>query len=210
MKILFLTNNEVSAPVIEWLAKRPECDELVVRGEKLSLADMLAICPDSVISYGYRHIIAAEVLAARADRFINMHIAYLPFNRGADPNAWSFLDNTPKGVSIHLIDSGVDTGRILAQKEVEFDEKVETLAHTYSVLHSEIQALFYENWDAIRTGALKGVPQTGEGTFHFASAFAAIKEALLGAEGWGVSIAVFKDRYKDLCARNAVLEPPRG
>ena len=28
--------------------------------------------------------------------FINMHISYLPWNRGFSPNIWSFIDNTPK------------------------------------------------------------------------------------------------------------------
>ena len=38
-----------------------------------------------------------------------MHISYLPFNRGAHPNYWSFKDNSPKGVTIHFIDNGIDT-----------------------------------------------------------------------------------------------------
>ena len=47
---------------------------------------------------------------------INLHISYLPYNRGSYPNYWSFKENTPNGVSIHHIDDGIDTGPVLVQK----------------------------------------------------------------------------------------------
>ena len=52
---------------------------------------------------------------------VNLHISYLPWNRGAHPNFWSFFDATPTGVSIHLIDKGIDTGPIIVQKKVKLD-----------------------------------------------------------------------------------------
>ena len=39
---------------------------------------------------------------------VNLHISYLPFNRGSHPNYWSFVENTPKGVSIHEIDEQIE------------------------------------------------------------------------------------------------------
>lgn len=46
---------------------------------------------------------------------MNLHISYLPWNKGADPNFWSCIDGTPAGVTLHHIDAGVDTGDIIAQ-----------------------------------------------------------------------------------------------
>ena len=40
--------------------------------------------------------------------------------QGAHPNFWSFYDNTPSGVTIHLIDAGIDTGDVLYQKKLIF------------------------------------------------------------------------------------------
>ncbi len=57
---------------------------------------------------------------------INLHISFLPWNRGAHPNFWSFYDDTPKGVTIHLIDEGIDTGAIIYQKEITFDRNEKT------------------------------------------------------------------------------------
>src|SRR6202035_5691563 len=75
---------------------------------------------DLLIAHGYRHIIKPSVLDRFPRRAVNLHISYLPWNRGADPNLWSFIENTPKGVSIHYLDAGIDTGDIIAQKAVDF------------------------------------------------------------------------------------------
>ena len=79
---------------------------------------------DYIISFGYKHIINKQIIDSFQTNIINLHISYLPFNKGYHPNFWSFKDNTPKGVTIHLIDEGIDTGDILIQKdrlEVEKD-----------------------------------------------------------------------------------------
>lgn len=201
MKILFLTNNNVvTAPLSDWLASRNE--QVIIWHEKLSLQNISDIQPDIVVSYSYQHIIKADILDSLPDKFINLHFALLPYNRGAYPNVWSFLENTPKGVSIHLIDPGIDTGRILIQKEIIFDENSETLVHSYNTLQEEIQALFREHWDGLREGAMKSFPQVGEGTFHYAREFENIKYKLLGKEGRGVTIPIFKERYRRLLGDN--------
>lgn len=197
MKILFLTNNKISAPLADWLSSRPEQNEVIVHQEKLTAEDLRMLQPELVISYSYRHILNPDVLDVLPDKFINLHISFLPFNRGADPTAWSFLEDTPKGVSIHLIDQGIDTGRILVQKQVVFDEENETLGNAYSILQAEIQKLFRDNWGKLRVGAIQPVEQKGAGTFHHAKEFAEIKGELMGAEGWNVKIGVFKSRFRN-------------
>lgn len=155
--------------------------------------------PDMVVSYSYRHILGREVLDVMPGKFVNLHISLLPYNRGADPNAWSFLENTPKGVTIHLMDAGTDTGPILLQREVSFDEARDTLAGSYGALHDEIRTLFCDNWRAIREGAIRSKAQIGTGTFHRAADFAAVRQQLLGIEGWNVPIPLFRMRYGQIC-----------
>src|ERR1700730_2625966 len=118
---------------------------------------------DFLASHGYRHIIKPSVLDRLPRRAVNLHIAYLPWNRGADPNLWSFIENTPKGVSIHYLDAGIDTGDIIAQKLVEFGAG-ETLRTTYARLQAEIAQLFAEHWSRISAGTCHAVKQTGAGT----------------------------------------------
>lgn len=119
-----------------------------------------------IVSYGYRHMIREPVLSAFKGRIINLHISYLPWNRGADPNFWSWVEGTPKGVTIHEIDAGLDTGGLIAQREVSF-QNGDTLSSSYEKLNAEIVKLFSENWPLIRSG-YETHPYSCAGSFHFA------------------------------------------
>jgi folate-dependent phosphoribosylglycinamide formyltransferase PurN len=118
-----------------------------------------------IISYGYSHIIKQEYIDQVKNPIINLHVSYLPFNKGADPNFWSWFENTPKGVTIHQIDKGIDTGGIFIQNEVKFKED-ETLASSYEILRKEIENLFIESFDNIVKGIILPKNQNGDGTFH--------------------------------------------
>ena len=87
-----------------------------------------------VISYGYKYILKQNIIEGFGCPIFNLHISYLPYNRGAHPNFWSFYDNTPSGVTIHLIDGGIDTGPIVKQKYVNFEETDNTFEKTYKLL----------------------------------------------------------------------------
>lgn len=121
---------------------------------------------DFVISYGYRHILKKTIIESSDAHIINLHISYLPWNRGAHPNFWSFFDCTPSGVSIHLIDEGVDTGPILYQRYVNFSKDQNTFSQTYQQLISEIEMLFKENLKEIISGTYKALPQRRKGTYQ--------------------------------------------
>ncbi|WP_300858214.1 GNAT family N-acetyltransferase [uncultured Desulfovibrio sp.] len=121
---------------------------------------------DFGLSYRYQHILRQDVIDFFSGRLINLHIALLPWNRGSDPNLWSFLEDTPKGVTIHRIDAGVDTGDILLQEEMRFDEAVDTLRTTYAALSRRIEQLFWENAPELLANAIPARKQRGAGTSH--------------------------------------------
>ena len=58
---------------------------------------------DFIISYGCRHILRKDILDKFPNKAINFHISLLPWNKGADPNLWSFLEDSPKGVTAHYL-----------------------------------------------------------------------------------------------------------
>ena len=95
-------------------------------------------------------------------QIFNLHISLLPYNREASPNFFSFIENTPKGVTIHQINEGLDMGPILAPKELFFDESKETFASGYEKLILEIQMLFKENWSSISDKNYQLYAQTQE------------------------------------------------
>jgi len=164
MNILFLTNNlEVTKPLYEWLCETGESVRVWDSPLTASLFQRELKDIEFVISYNYHHIIKRDVIDLFPNRIINLHISMLPWNRGCSPNIWSFINNTPKGVTIHNIDEGIDTGDILAQRQMFFEEEIETLASSYNKLHVAIQELFRENWDKIKQGDI--VPR-GQGSYH--------------------------------------------
>ena len=148
--------------------------------------------PSFVISFNYRHLISGRVLELLPGRIINLHTSLLPFNRGSSPNFFSFLGDTPKGVTIHLMDEGLDTGDILCQRNVVFDENRETFASSYDRLLEEIKHLFMENWDGIRDGKITPRKQEGAGTYHRMKELEKIREQY--PFQWTDRIADFKAR----------------
>lgn len=194
MKILFLSNNEITYPLVEWF-KNDKNEEVICSTNRITPEYLKEILPDMIISYNYRYIIKEDVLEYYDKWIINLHTSYLPWNKGADPNLWSFLDDTPKGITIHLIDKGVDTGDILLQKRVYFDEEKETLLSSYKELHVEIQNLFKINWENIKTKHLVPKSQSEEGSMHYIKDFGKVR-GILGEEGWDISITELKRRYK--------------
>lgn len=158
LKIIYLGTH---SPLIEYLQ---QWGEVKVTQDKIDPEDLKKY--DWAISYGYRHILNRERIEAVRNPIINLHTSYLPWNRGAHPNYWSWKNQTPKGVTIHAIDQGIDTGDIYVQKEVVF-EKEETLSSTYRKLKEEIESLFREFFPLIISGKIKPKPQTGKGSIHY-------------------------------------------
>lgn len=121
---------------------------------------------DIVISFGYRHILRQELIKNIRIPLVNLHISYLPWNRGADPNLWSFLEKTPSGVSIHQIDAGIDTGPTYAQSEVQHDLEIDTLATSFNKLAIKIENLFFSILPAILSHEIRPKQQEPGGSFH--------------------------------------------
>lgn len=139
-----------------------------------------------IVSHGYRSILPRSLLAARAGRIVNCHISLLPWNRGADPNLWSVLEDSPSGVTLHLIDQGVDTGPIVVQQEVPIAAD-DTFASSYERLQRSMADLFEDNWAAVQSAATIGRLQPAGGTSHRTADRAAVT-ALLDA-GWETQTA---------------------
>lgn len=191
MKILFLGTN-MSKGLLKWLVSKGE--DVIYTENKIDINYVKMVKPDFIISYNYHYIISKEIIDYVKGKIINLHISYLPWNRGAYPNVWSFLEDTPKGVSIIKIAEGIDTGEIIVQKDIIFKEE-ETLKSSYEKLHKEIQGLFKENWNKVKEGRIKSKKQEGIGSIHYAREYESIIEPLMKKEGLNISIKEIKQEY---------------
>lgn len=192
MRIIYLTNNENAIGLYNWLIE--EGEEVILNQDNISLSYVQEISPDMIISYNYSYIIKKDIIEYMNGQIINLHISMLPWNRGASPNFWSFIDDTPKGVTIHYIDEGLDTGDIIVQKEVYFNEEKETFQSTYDALSNEIQKLFQANWEMIKKRKIVRIPQKrNSGTSHSVSELNRIQEKLNFS--WDDNIYSVKQKY---------------
>jgi methionyl-tRNA formyltransferase len=181
--ILFL--GDENSPLLEWLKSIGE--SVIQTSEKLTVEYIHNNNIEFLVSYGYRHILKKDVLELFPNKAINLHISYLPWNKGADPNFWSLIKDTPKGVTIHYLDEGIDTGDIIIQKIVEFDYSKDTLSTSYEKLQKEIQNIFRQNWIEIKRGTCQRQKQVGDGSTQKVKD----KESLLNilTDGWNTPIA---------------------
>ena len=80
---------------------------------------LAALDCDVMIANGCPYIV--PVADYPAIRFINIHPSYLPDLRGADPVPAAILFARDAGASCHVMDSGIDTGDIIAQERIAYD-----------------------------------------------------------------------------------------
>lgn len=163
MKILCLYNNDCALELFQWL--EDEGHEIVLSSEKLNTSWCEKQRFDLTVSYTYRYILSAQIIHALNENVVNIHNSYLPFNRGADPNLWSIVDKTPRGVTLHYMDVKLDKGFIIAQSFVN-DREEETLESSYFNLDRAAKKLFkeafknYQYWPELQKKAV------GCGSYH--------------------------------------------
>ncbi len=195
MRILYMANNWVGLQIAQWLREQDEKivglvvhpdrmakyrDEIVaVTGvgqaerftgdcvnDEETVSAIRAMGADVAVSVSFGFLLRAPIIRLFPKGCINLHPAYLPYNRGGYPNVWSIVEGTPAGVTLHYIDEGVDTGDIIAQQQVTV-EPVDTGESLYHKLEQASVDLFTQTWPSIREGTVTPVSQsTAEGTSH--------------------------------------------
>ena len=126
------------------------------------VAQLRDLAPEAVVIAAYGEILQPDVLSIPALGCINVHASLLPKYRGAAPIAATLLEGeTETGVSVMLVDSGLDTGPILAQLKVpvHLSDTTLTLASRLSQLGATLLAETLPSWLA---GKIVPQPQDHE------------------------------------------------
>ncbi len=82
------------------------------------LAAIKALGPDLGIHAG-AGLLRRPLIEAFRLGVLNAHMGLLPAYRGMNVAEWAALEGAPVGCSVHLIDTGIDTGPMLATREVD-------------------------------------------------------------------------------------------
>jgi methionyl-tRNA formyltransferase len=75
--------------------------------------------PDLFIINSYSMILRPDLLDVPRFGAVNVHGALLPDYRGANPTEWALINGEREtGITIHVVDSGIDTGPVIGQRTV--------------------------------------------------------------------------------------------
>ena len=121
---------------------------------------------DFIISIHFPYVFTPSVLDIPKEGVLNLHPAYLPYNRGWHTPSWAILENTPIGATLHFMDEGIDTGDIVYQRQLSIlpEDTADTL---YKRINSLELHVFKEAWPLIHAGDYIRQPQKlHEGTTH--------------------------------------------
>jgi formyltetrahydrofolate-dependent phosphoribosylglycinamide formyltransferase len=89
-----------------------------------------------VVLAGYMHLLTPPFLQRFPERIVNVHPSLLPAFRGARAIAEALaagIETT--GVTVHLVDEGLDTGPVLAQEEVRVEPRETLVERIHTVEH---------------------------------------------------------------------------
>lgn len=119
--------------------------------------------PDVCVVTAYGKILPKDLLALPPKGCVNVHASLLPRFRGAAPIQWSIAyGDAETGVSLMVMDEGLDTGPVLAMRRLPIasDDTSATLHEKLSKLGGEI---LREDLPKYLRGELQPVPQPSEG-----------------------------------------------
>jgi len=156
MNILILGPTWRNDPIKEFLETRG--DQVFMSNDRVDLAFAQKYKIDWILSSGYGPILKDPLVSHYKDRIVNLHATYLPYGKGIGTTFFGFLAGTPAGVSLHFIDSGIDTGDILFRKKIE-PKPDDTLRTFYATLLDELRLFFIEKWDDLQNGRYERIRQ---------------------------------------------------
>ena len=111
----------------------PETEEEVVRLLQEAKVDFVVLA-------GFMRVIKQPLLRAFPGRILNIHPSLLPAFRGLEAWRQALEAGVPEaGCTVHLVDEGVDTGKILGQSRVPV-----LPSDTAESLHARIQVAEHE------------------------------------------------------------------
>ena len=120
----------LTPPPVKVMAQKFNLPVLQPRNIKAMATGIKKIAPDAIIVIAYGQIIPPDILAIPKYGCLNLHASLLPKHRGASPiqSAIAAGDKT-SGVTLMKMDSGLDTGPIIAQTKLNIatDETGESL-----------------------------------------------------------------------------------
>ena len=129
-----------------------------IRNDEETKEKLRQISPDVIVVAAYGQILPEEILALPKYGCVNVHASLLPKLRGASPIQQAIVRGEKKtGITIMQMDSGLDTGDILTQEEIQIGDLNSQQLHDR--LASIGGSLLLKTLDMLEKGNLTPLPQ---------------------------------------------------
>lgn len=133
------------------------------------LARLGDLAPDMLLAVGYPKILKQPVLSFPRLFPVNFHASLLPAYRGKHPVFWCLRnDERWSGLTVHVMDSGIDTGDLLYQVRVP-TRKNDTVHSLYDRIMVKSVKLVPRLVQDAENGILRRTPQPEAGKSYFTS-----------------------------------------
>ena len=126
-----------------------------------AVAELRALAPDVIVVVAYGQILRPDVLAIPARGVVNVHPSLLPRWRGASPIPAAILAGDEQtGVTIMLMDAGMDSGPVLSQRALPIDvtDTASSLSERLSLAGGDLLVETLPRW---LSGEIGPTPQDG-------------------------------------------------
>ena len=130
-----------------------------IKNDEEFRSQLLRLRPEAIIVVGYGRLIPPWMIDLPPLGNINLHASLLPKYRGAAPIQWAIAcGETVTGVTTMKIDSGLDTGDILLQKQIPIEPKdtAVTLAPRMASIGAELMS---DTLQGLLAGTVHPTPQ---------------------------------------------------
>lgn len=121
---------------------------------------------DYLLLISWKFILPENHLRVVKKNTLNLHYSLLPKHRGVYPvNSAILYGDKETGVTFHLVNAGIDTGNIVAQKKIPItcDDDSKSLLNKLDTLAFE---LFADVWERRNIWTEVSFPQTGISSYH--------------------------------------------
>lgn len=131
-----------------------------------TLATLAQLRPDVALVACFSRIIPPGLLALPRHGFLNLHPSRLPFYRGPEPIFWQLRDGAnPVGVTLHLMDTGLDTGDVVGVTAVSLPDGI-SRSQIDSLCAAAGADLMLTALAQLTTGSLTHQPQPPDGSYQ--------------------------------------------
>lgn len=125
VKIDALICNKPTANCIN-IAKAYNIQSFIIQDNDALRNKLKDINPDLICLAGYMRLIPSDIVDYFENKIINIHPSLLPKHPGLHAFERSFEEDETLGVTVHYVDSGMDTGNIIQQATFKNTGNLET------------------------------------------------------------------------------------